>query len=317
MTKTPKVAVVGSYNTDLMSRTPRMPGPGETILGGPFRMGPGGKGSNQAVAAVRLGAEVAMVCRLGNDVFGDFALETLQKEGVDTRFSRRDATKATGAALIVVDAEGENSIVVAPGANESLGPDDVNHAADAITGADVVLTQLEIPVESVHAVLQLARASGVRTVLNPAPARPLSDSLLEQVDVLTPNRGEAALLTGRKIDDRQGLVAAAGVLMDRGVGAVVFTLGGEGALLVAPQETVTVPAHKVDVVDTTGAGDAFNGALAVSLARGESLEEAVRFAVAAAALSVTKVGTAPAMPRRIDVDRFLDSVLTEESYAGA
>ncbi|MGC9396579.1 MAG: ribokinase [Anaerolineae bacterium] len=307
----PKVTVVGSFNMDLLIRTPRMPVKGETILGGPFITGPGGKGANQAVAAARLDADVAMVVKLGKDAFGDQAADNLTKEGIRPDFILRDGASHTGVAFIVVDDSGENMIVVALGTNDLLTPADIDAAREAIADADVALFQLESPLETVTYAIRMAHEAGTTVVLNPAPGQALSAELLSLVDVLTPNQTELQLLvegdlTGfKELTHLAEVETAARVLLDRGVGAIVVTLGAEGALIVARDAIRHVPGYKVDAVDTTGAGDAFNGALAVALAEGRQLAEAVDFANAAAALQVTKVGTAPAMPYRRDVERLL------------
>ncbi len=305
MTSRRSVTVVGSFNTDLVSRTPRMPVPGETILGGPFHMGPGGKGANQAVAAARLGAETTMVVKLGMDTFGDLAEANMVKEGIRPDFIFRTDETHTGAALIMLDAQGENMIVVAAGANTLLSPDDVDRAADAIEGADVLLVQLEIPIETVARAIELAHEAGVTVLLNPAPGREISPRLLAMCDVVTPNETETQIITGMPVRDRNEAEAAARQLLKQGVKAVVITLGAEGALAATENSIEHVPGQQVQVVDTTGAGDAFSGALAVALAEGMELAEAVAFSNAAAALQVTKIGTAPAMPYRTDVDSFV------------
>jgi ribokinase len=311
MTTKPKVTVVGSFNMDLLICTPRMPVKGETILGGPFITGPGGKGANQAVAAARLDADVTMVVKLGQDAFGGQAAANLAKEGIRPDFVLRDGTSHTGVAFIIVDDAGENMIVVALGTNALLNPADIDAAREAIADADVALFQLESPLETVTHAIRLAREAGTTVVLNPAPGQALSAELLSLVDVLTPNQTELQLLVEGDLPGFKNLTglketeAAARELLDRGVGAVVVTLGAEGALIVTWDAIQHIPGYKVDVVDTTGAGDAFNGALAVALAKGRTLPEAVDFANAAAALQVTKVGTAPAMPYRCDVERLL------------
>jgi ribokinase len=306
MTK-PKVTVVGSFNTDLVIRTPRMPVKGETILGGPFLTGPGGKGANQAVAAARLDADVTMVVKLGQDAFGDQAAANLAKEGISPDFVLRDATSHTGVAFIIVDDDGENMIVVASGTNDLLTPADVAVAQDAIASADVVVLELESPIETVEHAVRMAHEAGVTVLLNPAPGQLLSDELLSMVDVLTPNQTELQIVAGKTdLTGLEEVESAARDLLSHGVGTVVVTLGADGALIVTPESAQHVPGYKVDVVDTTGAGDAFNGALAVALAEGKALPEAVRFANAAAALQVTKVGTAPAMPYRADVVALLN-----------
>ncbi len=305
MSKRPRVTVVGSFNTDLVSRTPRMPVPGETILGGPFHMGPGGKGANQAVAAARLGAETAMVVKLGMDTFGDLAEANMVKEGIRPDFIFRTDETHTGAALIMLDAQGENMIVVAAGANTLLSPDDVDKAGEAIEGADVLLVQLEIPIETVERAIKLAHEAGVTVLLNPAPGREISPQLLAMCDVVTPNETETQIITGMPVRDRNEAEAAARQLLKQGVKAVVITLGADGALVATEDGVEHVPGQRVEVVDTTGAGDAFSGALAVALAEGMDLAQAVAFSNAAAALQVTKIGTAPAMPYRADVDSFV------------
>jgi ribokinase len=309
MTTKPKVTVVGSFNMDLLIRTPRMPVKGETILGGPFITGPGGKGANQAVAAARLDADVTMVVKLGQDAFGDQAAANLAKEGIRPDFVLRDGASHTGVAFIVVDDKGENMIVVALGTNDLLTPADIDAARAAIADADVVLFQLESPLETVTYATRVAHEAGTTVVLNPAPGQALTPELLSLVNVLTPNQTELMLLVGQDLSgfktltDLEETESAARELLDRGVGAVVVTLGADGALIVTQDAALHMPGYKVNVVDTTGAGDAFNGALAVALAEGRILPEAVDFANAAAALQVTKVGTAPAMPYRRDVER--------------
>jgi ribokinase len=299
------VTVVGSFNTDLVGVTPRMPVKGETIIGGPFLTGPGGKGANQAVAAARLGADVTMVVKLGTDNFGDLAQANLVKEGIRSDFVLRTDETHTGAALIFVDAEGENMIVVAAGANELLTPEDVDRARQAILEADVLLVELEVPMETVERAIRVAHEAGVKVLLNPAPGQPLSAEMLSMVDVLTPNETETQIITDMPVTNPQEAEAAARQLLAQGVGIAVITLGAQGALIVTPTETRHVPGQQVEVVDTTGAGDAFNGALAVALAEGKELVEAVAFSNGAAALQVTRFGTAPAMPYRDEVEALL------------
>ncbi len=302
MNRRPKVTVVGSFNTDLVVHTPRMPVSGETILGGPYHTGPGGKGANQAVAAARLDADVTMVVKLGEDDLGDKAEANLRNEGINADFILRTDAIHTGVAFIIVDERGENMIVVAPGANTRLTPEDVEATREAIVTADILLVQLESPVETVERAIRIANEAGVRVLLNPAPGQPLDPRLLARVDVLTPNETEAEIITGHSVDDLQEAGGAAHRLRDTGVEVVVITLGAQGALLVTEEDAEHIPGHSVDVVDTTGAGDAFNGALAVALAEGQPVTDAVAFANAAAALQVTKLGTAPAMPYREEVE---------------
>jgi ribokinase len=282
-----------------------MPVKGETIIGGPFLTGPGGKGANQAVAAARLGADVTMVVKLGTDSFGDQAEANLVQEGIRSDFVLRTDETHTGAALIFVDAEGENMIVVAAGANELLTPEDVDQARQAVVEADVLLVELEVPMETVERAIHLAHEAGVKVLLNPAPGQPLSAEMLSMVDVLTPNETETQIITDMPVRNPREAEAAARQLLAQGVGTAVITLGAKGALIVTPTETGHVPGQQVEVVDTTGAGDAFNGALAVALAEGKELVEAVAFSNAAAALQVTRFGTAPAMPYRDEVEALL------------
>ncbi len=303
--KRSRVVVVGSANADMVVRVPQLPAPGETRLGSAFALVPGGKGANQAVAASRLGAVVTFVGCVGTDSFGDMLALNLENEGVHTPFVVRDPDAPTGVALITVDEGfGENTIVVAPGANTRLSPSLVNRAAAAIRDADVLVCQLEIPMESVLAAFQIARAAGVTTILNPAPAPAgaLSDALLSLVSVLTPNQTEAAFLLGGDYDPS----ASALMLKHRGVENVVITLGSAGARLVTAAQNTGIPAFPVaHVADTTAAGDCFNGALAVALGEGQSLEDAVKFANAAASLSVETEGAQPSLPNRLAVNKRL------------
>ena len=307
MTPRPSVVVVGSSNTDMIIRLDRIPRPGETILGGEFVTAAGGKGANQAVGAARAGGRVTFVARIGRDMFGDRALAGFVKDRIDVSHVIRDRAAASGVALIFVAKDGENSIAVASGANASLGPADVKRAASAILGADVLVMQLETPLATVQVAADIAVKAGVRVILNPAPARGLPDRLLRRVSVLTPNETEAALLTGIEVADRSSAAKAAAKLRARGVGAVVITLGRRGAFVSEENGEGLVPGFKVKAVDTTAAGDVFNGALAVALGEGRALPDAVRFANAAAALSVTKLGAQPSAPRRREIDRFISS----------
>ncbi len=299
---TVRIVVVGSFNADLTAYVARVPGPGETVWGWGFATGPGGKGSNQAVAASRLGAEVSFVGRIGQDQFAAVALSLWKQEGVRADFVVQDPKHATGIASILVDERGENRIVVVPGANLALSKGDVDAAEAVIAQADVLLTQLEIEDSVVEHALRMAKAKGVRTVLNPAPARPLSAEILQLVDYLTPNETELQALghaSGKSTE------AAARSILVSNTQAVVATLGAEGAHCVRRREAARVPGYSVEVADTTGAGDAFNGALAVALAEGKTLPESVAFANAAAALCVTRPGAASSMPRRDEVEALL------------
>jgi ribokinase len=295
-----RIVVVGSINQDLVVRVPRLPAPGETISGSGHFSAPGGKGANQAVAAARLGGDVVMVGRVGADDAGRRLVAGLEADGVDTRYVEVDPATPTGLALITVDAAGENTIALDPGANRAMTADDVDRAAAQIRTAAVVLLQMEIPVEVVaHAALMAAGT----VVLNPAPATPVPEDVLARVDVLVPNAGELALLAGgAEPSDPAG---AAGLAVGLGARAVVVTLGPEGAVVVGDGDPLHVAAPRVDAVDTTAAGDAFCGALAVELAAGRSLDDAVRVAVAAGAVAVTAPGAQPSLPTREQVAPFL------------
>ncbi|MGB9857414.1 MAG: ribokinase [Dictyoglomaceae bacterium] len=306
-----KIVIVGSYNTDLMSRTPWLPKPGETVMGGPFKMGPGGKGSNQAVCAARLGAEVYFVGCIGKDYFGEVARNNFLSENINIDYLKITDKTHTGIALIMVDDKtGENMIVVAPGANMEVDIELVEKAKDIILSADVVLLQLEIPVETVAYTIDLvSKREKPLSILNPAPGRKLDKKIWEKVDLITPNRSELELITGMKVESIEDAEKSAREVISSGVKEVVVTLGKDGALVVNEKGSTYVPSFKVEVVDTTGAGDAFNGGLAVALSEGKDLISAVYFANAVAALNVTKIGTAPAMPYREEVEKFLKEYL--------
>jgi ribokinase len=304
--KTSRIVVVGSSNIDMIVKAERIPVPGETVTGGRFVMASGGKGANQAVAAARLGAEVTFVAKVGQDVFGEQAVEGYRKEGIVTDLIFRDRRNHTGTALIMVDDAGENLIAVASGANHALKPEDVEHAADAIRTADSVMLQLETPMETVEFTARLAAEAGVPVILDPAPAAPLADTLLEQVAYLTPNKSEAESLTGVQIQDEASAHAAAKMLLARGVRHVIITLGSKGAVVCTPDQSILVPGYRIDARDSTAAGDAFNGGLATALARGLPLNRAVGEANLVGALSVTKVGAQPSLPNEDEVRRFAD-----------
>ena len=307
------VTVVGSMNMDLVARAPRMPGPGETVIGGDLHMVPGGKGANQAVAAARLGAVVAMVGRMGDDTFGLTLAEGLTRAGVDPTYVGTDPDAATGVALIVVDDSGRNSIVVAPGANMRLSPDHVEGAREAISRADVLLIQLETPVGTVLRAAELAHTRGITVILNPAPAQPVPAELLAQVDVLVPNESETRLLTGLAATDQLAAAQAATALLTKGVDTVILTLGERGALLARAGQLEHFPAFEITPVDTTAAGDAFLGGLAVALAEGRTLREAVWWGNAAGALATTKLGAQPSLPTREELEGLLASVRDRHS----
>jgi ribokinase len=298
----PRIVVVGSYATGLTMSVQRLPRPGETVLGSGYRVDYGGKGSNQAVGCSRLGAHVSFVARIGNDAFGQMALGLYKAEKIDTAFILQSADHPTGVGFILVEADtANNCIALDPGANELLSPADVASCERSFEDAAVVLAQLETPVATAEAALAHGRACGAITILNPAPVRPSPESVLRQVDVLTPNRTEASVLTGRTSDCDVAPDALARDLIKMGVKAVIVTLGEAGALLVTGQSSKLIPAVPVKAVDTTGAGDAFNAGLATALAYGESLDAAAEFAVVTAALAVTRHGVIPSLPGREEV----------------
>ncbi|MDH3734070.1 MAG: ribokinase, partial [Gemmatimonadota bacterium] len=300
-----RIVVVGSSNTDLVVRAPTIPKPGETVLGSDFIQAGGGKGANQAVAAARLGAHVTLVARVGRDYFGREAISAYRREGIDTRYLSIDPVAATGVGLIVVDDAGENAIAVASGANAHLDTVDVSQAARAIRTASVLLLQLETPLASSHRAVDIALQHGTRVILNPAPAGPIDAELLPRVDVLTPNEHEAVELAGQLGTETDDLRTAAETLRDLGAKAVVVTRGAHGALIVDDDGVRDAGAQPVAAVDSTGAGDAFNGALAVELADGLALDAAVASAQRVAAVSVTRVGAQPSLPTREEVDAVL------------
>ncbi len=303
----PRIVVMGSYVTDLMGRGPRLPGIGETVKGGFFKIGPGGKGANQAVAAARAGGAVAMITQLGADYFGDMAIANFRSEGVDTASVFRSKEHPTGAALILVDeTTGSNSILVIPGACGHMDPGRVGIAVAANARAKVLVVQLETNLDAMAAALARARESGMATICNPAPAQEIPPECYPLIDYLTPNEAEASTLSGVNVRTVEDAGLAAEVLKGRGAGAVIVTLGEKGSLVLDGTGRHTfIPAYKVDVVDTTGAGDSYNGAFAVAIAEGRSLIAAASFASAAAAISVTRIGTAPAMPFRSEIEELL------------
>ncbi len=300
-----KVVVVGSSNTDMTVKVPRIPAPGETVLGDGFQITAGGKGANQAIAAVRAGAAVVFVTALGADDFGDRAFQSFVAEGIDVDLIRRVPDTPSGVALICVDDGGENSIAVAAGANRALRPQDVEPLAGILSDGDTVLVQLEIPLATVEAAARIAARQGARVILNPAPAQPLPDSLLAMVSMITPNEREAEQLTGVELSDAPALTRAAMTLQERGVRDVVITLGARGVFASFEGVSALVPGFTVQAVDTTAAGDVFNGSLAAALVEGKSPGDALRFANAAAALSVTVVGAQASAPRRAQIEAFL------------
>jgi len=301
----PTIAVVGSSNMDLVVKSKRIPVTGETILGGDFIMVPGGKGANQAVAAAKLGAQVFFIAKLGDDIFGLQSLNNFKKEGVNTKYVLQTKDAPSGVALIMVDDEGNNVIVVAPGANHKLSPEDVKEAESDIASSGALVAQLEVPIETIEFAAELANKSKVPFILDPAPAQKLSAELLNMVDVLTPNETEAQILTGIEVKDQESAEAAAKKLLEYGVKNVILTMGASGYLSVGKEGKEFVPARKVTAADSTAAGDAFTGSLAVGLAKGQTLSEAASFANNVAAVSVTRMGAQPSMPTVEEIERFI------------
>ncbi|HET9088358.1 MAG TPA: ribokinase [Acidobacteriaceae bacterium] len=301
------IVIMGVFAMDLAFRTPVMPAWGETLRGTDFRMGPGGKGSNQAVAAARLGGDVYFISKVGSDNFGALARQTHRSEGVHADFLFEFSGNSTGAALIVVDeARGENAIIVVPGAADQLSVQEIDMAEDRISSAACFMTQLELPLPLVEHGLKVARRHGVPTILNPAPGCALPDTILKMCDYLTPNESEATALTGLPVQTWEQAERAAEVLLARGVRNVVITLGDRGALVKSATLTARVDAFQAGkVLETTGAGDALNAGFAIGLAEGMDVVRAVRFGCATAGISVTRPGTAPSMPRRSEVDALL------------
>ncbi len=297
------IVVIGSLNADLVVRTPHFPKPGETIRGDDLATIAGGKGANQAVAAARLGAAVAMVGCVGADSFGTTLIENLKQNKVDATNVRRDGSAATGTAIIIVDSSGENSIVLSPGANGKIGSHDIEPAA--LAGAKLLLLQFEIPMDTVVYSAHLARVKKMRVILNPAPARKLPDELLKMADYVVPNETELAILAGKKITDKDSLEEAARSLVGRGAKNVIVTLGEKGALIASRLGRKYVPSFKVKPVDTTGAGDAFIGGMAVALLHRKSLKDAVKYGCACGALATTKFGAQPSLPNAQEVKDFL------------
>lgn len=297
------ILVVGSMNADLVVRSPRFPKPGETISGEDLQIIPGGKGANQAVAAARQGASVSMVGRVGNDSFGPELINNLKRNNVDTSHVQTDSQAATGTATIIVDANGQNSIVLSPGGNGRVSPADVDNVS--FSDYKLLLLQLEIPIETVLAAARRAKENGLRVLLNPAPARQLPEELISLPDFLVPNEPELSLLTDQPVNDIAAAEKTAKALLERGAQNVIVTLGANGALIVNKDITKHIPSFKVDVVDTTAAGDAFIGGLACALLQDKSLEDAVRYGCACGALATTKFGAQPSLPTREGVERFM------------
>ena len=294
------ILVIGSSNTDMTVKTHSLPRPGETVLGGVFSMGAGGKGANQAVAARRLGGEVKFICKVGHDMFGDNALRQYREEGLDTSGILRSSLPS-GVALIYVDSQAENCIVVASGANADLSEEDIEASREAIENCGILLLQLETPVPSVLKAAKLAHKAGATVVLNPAPACPLPEEIFPYVDIFIPNETELSTYSGIQVDDVASAEKAALAMQEKGVGTLIVTMGSKGSLICDGGTAVFVPAHKVKAVDTTAAGDTFCGGLCVAIAEGKGLKAATEFATAAAALTVQKMGAQNSIPFRKEI----------------
>lgn len=295
------ILVIGSSNTDMVVKTKRFPAPGETIVGGDFYMFAGGKGANQAVAAVRMGSSVTLVCKVGNDIFGKKAIAGFEQEGINTKYVFIDPEKASGVALITVNEYGENEIVVASGANATLSPQDIEQLTAVFETSDIVLAQLEIPLETVEHIIKKAAILGKKVILNPAPAQVLPESIYKDLFLITPNETEAAILTGVTFDNETSLAHIASSLLKKGVANVLITLGAKGAYFQNAKQQFIVPAPRVKAIDTTAAGDVFNGALAVAIAEGMDWEKAITTACQAGALSVTRMGAQNSAPYRTEI----------------
>jgi ribokinase len=295
------ILVIGSSNTDMMIKTEKLPVPGETIFGGIYKMGPGGKGANQAVAAARLGGNVTFITKRGNDLLGNQVVGLLMREGIDTRYIIKDIEHPSGIALIIVDSNGENIIVVAPGSNDNLLREDLPEHLFELSKFDIILLQLEIPVSTVEYSAVAASENGTRVILNPAPAQKLSENLLKHTWLITPNEPEAEILTGVRVNDIPSAKNAASSLQKKGVKNIIITMGAAGAYIRSDSYSGMVSGVEAKAVDTTAAADVFNGALAVALAEGKDLKDAVVFANKAASISITRLGAQASAPYRNEV----------------
>lgn len=303
--KNKKILVIGSSNTDMVIKTSRFPLPGETIIGGDFFMAMGGKGANQAVAAKRSGGEVSFVGKIGKDIFGQRAVGYLKDEGINVNYVKTDPEKHSGIAVITVNRTGENSIIVAHSSNNSLSPSDIMDISEAIDSSEIILLQLEIPLETVSFIAEYASKQNKTIILNPAPAAVLPNSLYKNISIIIPNESETELLTGISVKDETSAMEAASILVNKGVKTVIITMGSRGAFVFSEKFTSLVSAPKVNAIDTTGAGDTFCGALSVKISESCNLKEAVLFANHAAAISVTRFGAQPSIPTKEEVLNFL------------
>ncbi|MFV0352157.1 MAG: ribokinase [Oscillospiraceae bacterium] len=300
-----KICVMGSYVTDLTARTPHLPAPGETVLGTQFKMGPGGKGGNQAVAAKRAGGDVFFITKVGKDIFGDLAINCFKEEEIHSLGVFIDAKCVTGTALIAVDDRNENNIIVVPGASAQFTHSDVKQCEPILKTCKFLLVQLEANVDATQEVMQIAKENGTGVILNPAPVQAISPSFISMVDIITPNEVEAEILTGQPVKDEQDCAKAANAFFAKGVKKVVITLGGKGSYCNDGENEMFLPPYPAKVIDTTGAGDAFNGGFVKALADGKDFFEAAAYACVVAGLSVQKFGTAPSTPYQKEIEEAL------------
>lgn len=312
-----KITVFGSFVVDLMARTPHLPVPGETVKGSMFKLGPGGKGFNQGVAAHKAGAQVSMITKLGKDTFGDIALNAMKELNMDANRVFITEETETGAALITVDeATSQNEIVVVLGACNTISDEEVEAITDVVKESEYLLTQLETNLSAIEKVIDIAYKNGVKVILNTAPVQPISDDILKKVYLITPNEVEAEILTGICIENEENARKAAEWFFAKGVENVLITLGGRGVFIADREKQGIIPAYKVKAIDTTGAGDAFNGGLVAAMAEGKDIWEAAKFANALAAVAVQRLGTTPAMPTRAEIDEFIGTHETNEGIKG-
>lgn len=303
----PQITVLGSFVVDLMGRAPHLPVAGETVKGSSFKLGPGGKGANQGVAAQRAGANVTMITKVGKDMFGELAINNFKNEGMSTEYIFQDEEIETGTALILVDENtSQNSILVTLGACGNIKQDEIIKCEKDIVNADLFLTQLETNLDVIEQAVDIAKSNGVKTILNPAPVQPISDDLLSKIDIITPNEVEATILSGVEVVDMKSAKEAAEVFFNKGVKNVIITMGSQGVFVKTEKEEMIIPRHDVNAIDTTGAGDAFNGGFVTALGEGKDIFEAAKFGNVVGALSVTKIGTAPAMPTREEIENFIN-----------
>lgn len=303
-----KVLVIGSYNVGLTVLGDRIPKLGETIIGSHFDMGPGGKGSNQAIAISRLGGSVSFLAKVGDDIFGKEAMKLFEREGIDTAFIKVDSDAHTGAGIIFVDKDGHNSIGVAPGANYKLTIEELDEADELFKSSKFLLMQLETPLPVVYHAIRKARENGVTVILNPAPGQKIDSEYLSMIDILTPNETETEIIAGLAVTDTESAIEAARKLVNDGVKNVIVTLGKQGCALVSAEKQQQYRAPKVNAVDTTGAGDAFNGGLVYALAAGKNIDEAIEFGCKVGAYSVTSIGVVPGLPTMKDIEEFSKKV---------